>query len=160
MGRDTVQEMMMTYLLGTGLMLGLASATIPAATIDHSITIDHRTGPIDARYRGTVAVEHKQVGSIAPPGRASTLRCMWSANMIVDRHATAATGTTMMRNIVRDNVVSGSRPGWCDKHRGSIAKEVAAKVKDMDSHVVAVAQEDHDVLRAELDRAHGETRTG
>lgn len=150
----------MTYLLATGLILGLASATIPGATIDHATRIDHHSGPVEARYRGTVAVQHRQVGSVAPAGRASTLRCMWSANMIVDRHATAATGTTMMRNIVRDNVVSGSRPGWCDTHRASIAREVAAKMQDMNGHVVAVAAEDHEVLRAELDRAHGATRTG
>ncbi len=150
----------MTYILATGLILGLAAATVPAATVDHATRIDHHSGPVDARYRGTVAVAHRQVGSVAPGGRASTLRCMWSANMVVDRHATAATGTTMTRNFVRNDIASGSRAGWCDTQRNSIAKEVAARMQDMNGHIVAVAQEDHDVLRAELDRAHDKTRNG
>jgi hypothetical protein len=80
--------------------------------------------------------------------------------MIVDRQARAASGTVMARNMVREGVVSGSRPGWCDTQRKAIAREVATQIKNVNRHVAVLAQEDHDVLRAELDRLHGGTRAG
>lgn len=149
----------MTYILGAGLILGLAIAA-PAATIDHSARLDHHSGPVDTRYRGSVSVNHKQVGAVAPGGRPSTLRCMWSADMTVDRHATTAAGTLMTRRISREGVVSGNRSGWCDTNKASIAKEVAVRMQTMNHHLTAVAQEDHEYLRLELDQLHGPTRTG
>jgi hypothetical protein len=152
--------MMMSYILAAGLILGLNTAAAPAAEIKHSTRLDHHSGSVDVRYRGAVAVSHRQVGTAAPAGKPTTLRCLWSANVIVDRQAQATSGAMMTRTIARDGIASGSRAGWCGTQRSAIAKEVAARVQDLNRHIVAVAREDHDVLRAELDRLHGVTRAG
>jgi len=146
--------------LTAGLKVGLLAAATSLAPIDYSVQVDHQSGPISAVYRSTVAVRHNQVGAVAPGGKPSTLRCRWSVNLIVDRQARAASGTMMTRNMVREGVVSGSRPGWCDTQRKAIAQDVATQLKNLDRHVVVLAQEDQDVLRAELDRLHGATRAG
>jgi hypothetical protein len=152
--------MTMSYILGVGLMLGLSTAAVPTAEIKHTTRLDHHSGSVEVRYRGAVAVSHRQVGTAAPAGKPTTLRCLWSANVIVDRQAQAASGALMTRTIARDGIASSSRAGWCGTQRSAITKEVAARMRDLDRHVVAVAQEDHIVLRAELDRPHGVTRAG
>ena len=149
----------MAYLSIAVLALGAAGAAL-GITVDHQTRLDHHTGPVEVTYRGDVAVTHKQVGAVTPGGRASSLRCDWAATMTVARHATAASGASMSRRIDSEPVVSGSRPGWCSTSSAQIAKEVASKAADMKRHLQALAQEDHQELRAELDRIHGPQRAG
>lgn len=150
----------MLYVLTAGLKAGLLAAGMSVAPVDHSVQVRHHSGPVSAVYRSKIAVRHTQVGAVAPGGKPATLRCRWSVNLIVDRQARAASGTVVARNMVREGVLSGSRPGWCDTQRKAIARDVATQLKNLDRHVAVVAQEDHDVLRAELDRLHGLTRAG
>lgn len=149
----------MAYLLTAGLLLGAASATL-GMTVDHRGRLDHHSGPVATHYRGTVAVAHRQIGAVAPGGRASTLRCDWAASMIVDRRATAASGATMTRQIESDPIVSGTRAGWCVTNRAAIAREVADRTADMQDHLIDLAREDHEALRSELDSIHGARRAG
>ncbi len=147
------------------LTLGLAAPAMardiaPAVTIDHSAQLDHHSGPVTARYRGALVVDHRQIGAVAPAGRASNLRCHWTAQLAVERHATTATGATMQRSFVSDRSLSGHRPGWCADQRDAIARDVAAQSIALDRQIQAVAREDHDVLRAELDRLHGSVAAG
>lgn len=149
----------MTNLLAAGLMFGMTVA-VSSATVAHETRIDHHSGPVDVRYNGAVTIDHKQIGSVAPGGRQSTLRCAWQANMAVTREAKATPGTLMTRQFVREDIASGSRAGWCTTNKAAIAREVAARTGDLNQHIVEVAQEDHDVLRSELDRLHGAVRQG
>ncbi|MDY1008665.1 MULTISPECIES: hypothetical protein [Sphingomonas] len=149
----------MTHMLLAGLALATAAA-MAAPTIEHTTRVDHHSGPVEVRYRGAVVIEHRQIGAVAPAGQSSTLRCAWTANMIVDRHAKASSGTLMTRNFARDGVAAGHQPGWCSSSRAAIAREVAAKTRDLHQDVTAMAQEDHDVLRAELDQIHGALAAG
>jgi len=149
----------MPPMLSAALVLGLAIAA-PGAQVNHTARVDHHSGPVTAHYRGQVDIQHKQVGTVAPGGRASTLRCDWSARLTVARQATATSGRTMHRSFVSQPAVAGSRIGWCSTHREAIAKDVAARLPDLDRHLQTVASEDHDVLRAELDHAHGLVATG
>lgn len=147
------------------LALGLAAPAMardaaPAATIDHQAQIDHHSGPVTARYRGALLVDHRQIGAVAPAGRTASLRCQWTARIAVERHATTAHGAVTQRSLVSDPAASGHRPGWCAGQRDAIARDVATQTIDMDRHIQAVAREDHDVLRAELDRLHGSVAAG
>jgi hypothetical protein len=153
-----MQEWMMRYVILAGLALGMVAA--PAAAREHRVRVDHHAGAVDAVYRANVAVSHRQVGAVVPGGRASSLRCMWSAGMTVDREARHPAGGVMTRSISRDNVAEGSRPGWCETHRASIAREVALRTDRVREEMMAVAEEDHSVLRAELDRAHQDRQAG
>lgn len=149
----------MPHVLSAALLLGLAPAAT-GAQVDHTTRVDHHSGPVTAQYRGQVDIHHKQVGIVAPGGRASTLRCDWSARLTVDRKATAASGRTMHRTFVSEPAIAGSRIGWCSTHREAISREVAARANDFDRSLQAVALEDHDMLRAELDRVHGAVGSG
>ena len=149
----------MAYFLTAGLVLAATGAAL-GMTVDHQNEVDHRSGPVAVKYRGDVVITHKQVGAVAPGGRASSLRCDWAASMSVARHAVAASGARLVRSIDSEPVVSGTRPGWCVASHGAIKKEVAAKAAHMQQHLVMLAQEDERMLRVELDRIHGQQRAG
>lgn len=145
----------------TALLLALGCAgAAAAAQAQHSVRIDHHSGPVTAHYRGDIAVDHRQIGAAAPAGRASTLRCQWTARMDVARAATAANGRTIHRSFVSAPVASGHRTGWCSGQQEAIARDVARQTITLDHHLQAVAREDHDVLRAELDALHGPVGAG
>ncbi|WP_312490474.1 hypothetical protein [Sphingomonas sp.] len=148
----------MNTLLIAGLALGAAVASDGA--LEHRVQLDHHSGQVAVHYRADVGVTHKQIGAVATGGRPSTLRCLWSANMTVHREARATNGATLTRSAAHDNVIEGSRPGWCSTSRQAIAQEVAQRRDALHDHLQAVAQEDHPTLRAEMDRLHPETREG
>ena len=136
--------------LAIGAMLLAAATATPAGA--HQVTVQHPSGPVQADYRGTVQVEHRQLGTVAPGGRPSTLRCAWTAHLSVDRAATRGQDASFSRSFVRNDVASGSRPGWCSTNRDAIARDVAARVGDTGRHLALAAGEDRPVLDAELDR--------
>ena len=142
-----------------GLLLG-AMVAAPDRGMEHEVRIDHRTGAVESRYSADVRITHRQVGTVGVGGRPSTLRCMWSAGLVVDRQARHASGSTMARTFAHDGVVAGSRPGWCSAQRRSIAQEVASRQPELRERLVRLAQDDHGVLHAEIDRMHGTTQAG
>jgi len=142
-----------------GLLLG-AMVAAPDGGMEHNVRIDHRSGTVESKYNADVRITHKQVGTVGAGGRPSTLRCLWSAGLVVDRQARHATGSTMARSFAHDSVVEGSRPGWCSAQQGSIAREVADRQPEFHEHLVRLAHEDHGVLHAEIDRMHGTTQAG
>lgn len=158
MGRGPQKEMMMNTLWLAGLMLGSMAASDGA--LEHRVQMDHHSGPVAVRYSADVGVTHKQIGAVTTGGRPSTLRCQWSANVTVHREARADSGVALVRSASRDGVIEGSRPGWCSANRNAIAQEVARRHDAVRDHLQAVAQEDHGLLRAEMDRLHTETRAG
>ena len=142
----------MSYLIAAALLQ--AAAGTPA----HSVQIDHNGQPVDVTYRSDVSVTHRQVGAAGAPGRPNTLRCTWKAAIDVHREARHPGGLTMARTISADTPVSGSRNGWCATQRDAIAADVAQRSGAIRDHLLAVAAEDHQTLRAELD-ARGPTRS-
>jgi hypothetical protein len=150
--------MTMNMLLIAGLALGGAVASDGA--LEHRVQLDHHSGPVAVRYSADIDVTHKQIGAVTTGGRPSTLRCLWSANVTVHREARGAGGTALMRSAAQDRVIEGSRPGWCSTNRSAIAQDVARRHDAVRDHLQAVAQEDHGLLRAEMDRLHAETRAG
>lgn len=131
-------------------MLGLLFAA-PTSEIAHSVRVDHPAGPVHADYRARIDVRHQQLGVAAPGGRASTLRCRWQADLVVDRQGRHASGT-LHRALRQESVAAGSRPGWCTANRAVIAKDVASATADMRGAVEALADRDAEMLRAELDQ--------
>lgn len=142
--------------IGAALLLPAAVAAQP---LTHHARIDTSRGSVDARYRGDVAITYRQVGAVGAPGRPSTLRCRWDADLRVEREARTTGGGTLTRSLGRDAVLSGHRPGWCGSGRAAVEAEVAARRDALDRHLRAVAAEDHQRLRAELERA-GASATG
>ncbi|MHA6723230.1 hypothetical protein [Sphingomonas sp. RS2018] len=148
----------MAYSLIAAAAIG-AAALLTTDAIEHSVRIDHPRGAVDARYTATVVIAHRQIGSVAPGGRASTLRCAWRADLSVDRTAQHARGTAS-RSIARETAIAGSRPGWCSTQARAIREEVAARRDEMRAHVLAVSREDRGALIADIDRAHAADGAG
>lgn len=148
----------MPFLLTAVMALGLTTAS-PVTTVGQSIQIDHNTGPLTANYHGNIKIDQKQIGTVAPSGRPSTLRCMWTASIAVTRDAKTAAGMILSRQFVRENVASGSHSGWCSKNKTAIAESVAKRTPDLERHMTALVQEDRNILLADLDRLHSSART-
>jgi len=142
-----------------GLLLG-AALVAPPGGMTHSARIDHRSGTVQTDYVADVQVTHQQIGSVGAGGRPSTLRCLWRAGLVVERQARHASGSTLARSFTHDKVVEGSRPGWCSAQKAAIAEDVASRGEALQARLVQLAQEDHPVLHAEIDRMHGATQAG
>lgn len=141
-----------------GLVLaGLAS---PALALEHSVVIDHDDGPIAADYQGSVTIETRQVGAAGVAGRPSTLRCQGTALLSVERIATVGEALRTQRSLVRKNVVSGSRPGWCETSDAAIARLVDARRETFRAALVEVAEQDRAALLAEAEGAARPSREG
>ena len=138
------------FLALTASALAGASA-LPA--VEHRTRIEHSGDVVDVHYRSEISLVTRQIGSAAKAGIPSTLRCLWRADLDVQREAIGRAGAQLARGIDRAGVLEGSRPGWCDAHRASIAQELARRADQIRTEVNALAQEDHDVLKAEIERS-------
>jgi len=138
----------------------LAALAGAAGPVEHRVRVDHPRGAADVSYRGVVHVAHRQVGSVAPAGRPSTLRCRWSAEMVVDREMRIPAGHVVQRRIDAGPAVQGTRSGWCDASRTAIARELAAAEDRLHAHLLRVAAEDRPALLAELERLPGAPAAG
>lgn len=127
-----------------------AASTAPLAA--HTLAVPHASGTAQAEYRGAIGVQHRQIGTPSPGGRPSTLRCVWTANIKVNRVASTAAGMLASRSFVQEDVANGSRPGWCSANRSVIARDVAQRLGDGSTHLARAAAADRAVLLTELDR--------
>jgi hypothetical protein len=134
------------------ILAAAAAATSGAAPASHTLSVQHSSGAVQAEYRGDIKIQQKQVGAVAPPGRPSSLRCVWSASMEVNRTATGAGGVLASRSFVESNVANGSRAGWCNASRDAIQQDVAKQVGDPAPFLAKAAEADRPALMADLDR--------
>lgn len=139
----------MSYLASLGMLLS-AAAVLPDA--DHATVVYHALGTTQVEYRGNVALEHRQVGSVAPGGRPPTLRCIWTANLRVDRVATHISGSTASRSFVHKDVARGHHPGWCPGNSSSRGGNLATRVPEIDKPLQKAIAADQATLMAELNR--------
>lgn len=145
--------------IAAGLALAL-TAQAPDTTGEHSTRFEHPLGTVEVQYRGDVRVVQKQVGSVAPGGRPSTLRCSWTAQLAVNREARTAMGRMTSRQFIHESIASGSRVGWCRTNKTSISKELAKQTQDLRKNLVEVAEKDRPALIAEIDRLHEKRPAG
>ncbi|QAY75998.1 hypothetical protein [Sphingosinicella sp. BN140058] len=133
-----------------------AMADVPAIPVtEHRTRLDHSGRSLEIHYRGQVSLVTRQIGSVTKAGTPSTLRCLWRADIDLRREAQSGAGVRLARGIDREGVLEGSRSGWCDAHRTSIAREVAGRADQIQAQVRALAQEDHDMLKSEFERTTG-----
>jgi hypothetical protein len=134
------------------LALGLAAAAFEPALpqIEHRTRLEHAGTVVEAHYRTRVSLHRRQVGAVSKAGTPSTLRCLWRADLRIERQARYGTGVRLDRGMQRESILRGARPGWCSASRKVIAREVAAREQEIRTHLVALAREDEKLLRAEL----------
>jgi hypothetical protein len=139
------------------LAMSLAAAALDPAlpAFEHRTSIEHAGRAVDAEYRARVLVTRRQIGSAPKSGMPSTLRCVWSADISLERHASVGPKVRLSRAFGRDGVIEGNRAGWCSMHDKAIAREVAKRAGEIEARAIALAREDEAVLRAELDDLNG-----
>lgn len=143
----------MTFWMMAGLAAGLL-ATPPTGLVHH-IDLEHDSRPVRVSYHGDVIVRHRQVG-MSLAGRQGTARCVWQADMRVERRIAGAPMGSM-RAVDAGPAASGSRHGDCLTMRRAIAREVAAAAPDMRAALAEAALRDRPQLLADLDGAgHGD----
>ena len=139
----------MNILLAMGLAAAALDPALPA--FEHQARVEHDGRTVDAAYRTRVSVTQRQIGAVAKGGMPSTLRCVWRADVSLEREARLEPRVRLARSFGRSGVVEGSRPGWCSTHKRAIAREVAQRAGEIEARAIALAGEDEAVLRAELE---------
>lgn len=140
---------------GLALCACLAS---PTFALEHEVVIDHEDGPIAADYKGSVTIETTQVGTAGPAGRPNTLRCNWTATLNVERVAKVGETLQSRRTLTSDDVVSGSRPGWCETHAKAIDRLVDTRRDNIRTAMFALIDQDRVELLAEAEGAQNSRR--
>ena len=143
----------------TGLVIS-ASLASPALALEHEVVIDHADGPIAADYQGAVTVVTRQIGTAGVAGRPSTLRCNWTASLNVERTATVGEVLQTRRSLSRDDVASGSKPGWCETRAKAIDQLVDSRRETFRTAMLALVEQDRTALLAEADGAGAKKREG
>jgi hypothetical protein len=145
----------------------LVAMTLATGTISltHEVPVEGSATPLTLRYEADIAVEHRQVGTVAPGGRADTLRCHWTAGGDVRRTLIGAGRGTAERRLPLASTgalepMKGHRPGWCEANRAAIAASVEAGLPALRTQLVAFAERDRTTLSSEIDDAHALFRTG
>ena len=143
----------------TGLIAGICLAS-PALALEHEVVIEHPAGTIAADYEGAVQIETRQTGTAGVAGRPSTLRCVWSASLSVERTAKVGDALQTRRTMSRDDVASGSTPGWCRQSDKAIDRLVEARRDTFRSAMLELVDQDRTAILAEAESAAANGREG
>ncbi|PAX06751.1 hypothetical protein [Sphingomonas lenta] len=129
-----------------------AAVLTTAAIQPLAVTIDGAGEPIDLTYDARPDVRYRQLGAVAPPGRPSSLRCAWSADMRVARRAErrGVPLASLSRDLAKLNLAEGSRHGWCAQVRAGVEREVAGMAAAAQPRVREVVARDQASVSAEL----------
>ncbi|RYY25762.1 MAG: hypothetical protein EOP62_12955 [Sphingomonadales bacterium] len=141
----------MSIVLAAGLFAAMTAAE-PILSLEHRAQVEHASGTVDAQYRSRVSLSRSQVGTPAKPGMASSLRCDWRADIVVEREARLSSGSLLSRSIADSGVVTVSRPGWYTKQDRALTKQIAGREDELRGHAMRMAQSDEAQLRAEIER--------
>ncbi len=137
---------------------GLATPSVAAdyQDIRHRVEVPHGERQVTAVYQPKTMVSYRQVGNMTP-NRPSTARCMWKAEISVERHlqAPAGQGSHVVRTLVPTKLIEGSTNGRCAQGKEQVSTALARRTDEVRSHVLAVAAEDRNALMAELSIAQG-----
>jgi hypothetical protein len=135
----------------TALAAAAAMANATPANWTHTVPVAHRDMAATATYQARPRVTTRQIGMSAGP-RMSTVRCVWTADIEVERQLTA-TGSEAsgLRTLPSAKSISGQRHGDCTANRRAIDRDIAARTPEIQAHLLAVAEQDQRELRSEVD---------
>jgi hypothetical protein len=151
--------MIMNKFAVAGIVAGVCIAS-PALALEHEVVIDHPAGAIAADYEGAVQIETRQTGTAGVAGRPSTLRCVWSASLSVERTARLGDVMQSRRSLSRADVARGSAPGWCKRNADAIDALVEARRETFRTAMLELVAQDRTALLAEAESVSGKGREG
>ncbi|WP_439533036.1 hypothetical protein [Polymorphobacter sp.] len=130
----------------------LAAAALGAsapATVSHQVPVTHGSTTATAIYEAKPQITTRNIG-LSPGTRQGSRRCVWTADIIVERHLKGEEGVAM-RTLAPGKTISGSRPGHCRNGTKAINDEIASRAPEIREHLMAVAERDGRELRTELE---------
>lgn len=146
--------MKMTATIAALSVAGLAFPAIAAeeSGFRHQVEVAHGDRQVTAVYQPKTAISYRQVGNMTP-NRPGTARCIWKAEISVERHlqAPAGQGSHVVRTLVPTKLITGSTNGRCAQGKEQAQAAIARRTDEVRDHVLAVAAEDRNALMAELD---------
>ncbi|WP_017672202.1 hypothetical protein [Blastomonas sp. AAP53] len=152
---------MKTIKTATIAALSVAGLSITAHASDfqdirHQVEVPHGERQVTAVYQPKTMVSYRQIGNMAP-NRPNSARCIWKAEIAVERHlqAPAGQGSHVVRTLVPTKMIEGSTNGRCAQGKDQANKAIARRADEVREHVMAVAAEDRNALMAELSIAQG-----
>lgn len=152
---------MKTIKTATIAALSVAALSVPALAsefqdIRHQVEVPHDERPVTAVYQPKTFVSYRQIGNMAP-NRPNSARCLWKAEIAVERHlqAPAGQGSHVVRTLVPTKLFEGSTNGRCAQGKEQANRAIARRADEVRDHVLAVAAEDRSALMAELSIAQG-----
>lgn len=133
------------FLLTLAAAAAVAQATPTQWT--HSTPVTHGKGQVTATYIARPVVTMRQIGT-SGGARMSTERCVWTADISVERRLNGDAGG---RDMASAKTIKGSRHGGCTTNQNAIDREIAARTPEINAHLVAVAERDQRELRTEIE---------
>lgn len=126
-------------------------ATTAPAQWTHEVAVPHGHGKANAVYVARPDVKLRQIG-MAAGTRMSTERCLWTADINVERRLEApGVENAGRRDMPTTKTLSGSRHGACAHQRSAIDSEIAAQAPAINAHLIEVAERDQRELRTEIE---------
>jgi hypothetical protein len=135
------------------LTLIAAASVASAAPVEwtHQVAVPVGHGKANAVYVARPDVKLRQIG-MAAGTRMSTERCLWTADINVERRLEApGVEIAGRREMPATKTLSGSRHGACMHQRSAIDTEIAAQSPAINAHLVEVAERDQRDLRSEIE---------
>jgi len=136
--------------------LSVAGLFSPAIAADeqgfrHQVEVPHGERQVTAVYQPRTMVSYRQLGNMTP-NRQSTARCIWKAEISVERQllAPVGQGSHVVRTLVPTKLIEGSTNGRCAQGKDQVDSAIARRSDEVRAHVLAVAAEDRTALMAEL----------
>ncbi len=143
--------------------LSVAGLAVPASAAEsvafqHQVIIPHENSQLTAVYQPTTKVSFRQIGNMTP-NRPSTARCLWQAEVAVERRLQppAGQGSHLVRTLVPTKLIKGQTNGRCAQGKDQFNATIARRSDEVRDHVLAVAAEDHAALMAELNVGRANT---
>lgn len=127
-------------------LIAMAAAAAPIAT--HHVQIDHGGASVQATYSARADIHSKTVGA-KTPNRMDMQRCQWTATIVVERALSHT--PALARTVSSDRRFSGSDHGACPLEGVGHDRKLTQHSDKIREHVMAVAEQDHGPLLAELD---------
>lgn len=141
-------------------MMAAVTLCSPAQAMEHKAVIEHAIGPIMADYEGSTRIGMEQIGAAGVGGRPETLRCVWRISLSVERHARLGTLHAAKRTIADPDVVEGSAPGWCTRDNSGAERILARHRTALDAAMMALVEQDRELILVEADSLKGRPREG
>lgn len=137
-------------------LLAVLALAAPAAALQpsHTVQLEHRGSTYRVDYRPQVRTSLRTIG-MASGTRPSTLRCVVSADVAVERVVAEKAGRAELKSVLPGTErYTQQLPGDCHGREGQGTKLVQGKAHAVSQHLARTARADAQAALAAIESAH------